>query len=310
MIPAEIDRILVTVVSRELAGSRLRAAHLDDIVSEARLRLLRKLRSLEDGAGDPIDDLSSYAATVAERTCYAFFRRQWPERTRLRNRIRYAVSHHPATTLARNSDGRWLCAARHRAAAAAGAGDAFIERPAAWLLQARIDVREPLPGVVAAILARLDRPIEIDRLVDALADVLGIAAAPIVVADQDDDRLAQVPDTAGSASDTLELRESLQRVWREITTLPARQRAALLLNLRDPDGGAVLHLLPATGVVSMDAIATALGTSLDRLTRIWPRLPFDDMTVARLLGITRQQVINLRKAARARLVRRIGATLA
>jgi hypothetical protein len=32
----------------------------------------------------------------------------------------------------------------------------------------------------------------------------------------------------------------------------------------------------------------------------------DDLAVAALLGVTRQQVINLRKSARERLIRRIG----
>jgi hypothetical protein len=34
-------------------------------------------------------------------------------------------------------------------------------------------------------------------------------------------------------------------------------------------------------------------------------LPLDDATIAGLLGLTRQQVINLRKSARERLARRL-----
>jgi hypothetical protein len=39
---------------------------------------------------------------------------------------------------------------------------------------------------------------------------------------------------------------------------------------------------------------------------LWKELPLDDLTIAGRLGATRQQVINLRKSARARLVRRLG----
>ena len=42
----------------------------------------------------------------------------------------------------------------------------------------------------------------------------------------------------------------------------------------------------------------------DELQLRWPELPFDDNTIAALLGATRQQVINLRKCARERLRRR------
>jgi hypothetical protein len=40
------------------------------------------------------------------------------------------------------------------------------------------------------------------------------------------------------------------------------------------------------------------------LSALWDQLPLDDLSIAARLGVTRQQVINLRKAARARLARR------
>jgi hypothetical protein len=45
--------------------------------------------------------------------------------------------------------------------------------------------------------------------------------------------------------------------------------------------------------------------SMAELSEIWGRLPVDDHTIAERLGLTRQQVINLRKSARARLARRM-----
>ena len=38
------------------------------------------------------------------------------------------------------------------------------------------------------------------------------------------------------------------------------------------------------------------------------QMPLDDLTIAARLGVTRQQVINLRKSARARLTRRMAET--
>ncbi len=115
-------------------------------------------------------------------------------------------------------------------------------------------------------------------------------------------------DPAAGIGDVLEQRDRLLRVWNEIVKLPARQRAALLLNLRDPEGGAVLQMLPSTGVVAQPRIAAALGMDLDQLTRVWNRLPLDALSIAGLLRVTRQQVINLRKSARARLARRLRMT--
>jgi hypothetical protein len=42
----------------------------------------------------------------------------------------------------------------------------------------------------------------------------------------------------------------------------------------------------------------------DDLAGLWHELPLDDRRIAERLAVTRQQVINLRKAARARLARR------
>jgi hypothetical protein len=78
----------------------------------------------------------------------------------------------------------------------------------------------------------------------------------------------------------------------------------LLLNLRDPDGGSALHALPATGLVLMADIARLLELDDRELKTLWDQLPLDDLTIAARLGLTRQQVINLRKSARARLARR------
>ena len=66
----------------------------------------------------------------------------------------------------------------------------------------------------------------------------------------------------------------------------------------------MLQMLPATGVVSDAEIAHALEMDAHELGRLWARLPLDDNAIAEQLGLTRQQVINLRKSARARLARR------
>jgi hypothetical protein len=69
----------------------------------------------------------------------------------------------------------------------------------------------------------------------------------------------------------------------------------------------VAALLPGAGVATLRQIAAALEMSDEEFARLWPRLPLDDASVARLLGCARQQVINLRKCARERLARRMKA---
>jgi hypothetical protein len=87
--------------------------------------------------------------------------------------------------------------------------------------------------------------------------------------------------------------------------LPSRQRAALLLGLDDRHGRDAITLLTNARVASLRHIAEALEIGVQELAAMSHDLPLDDATIAMKLGSTRQQVVNLRKAARERLARRI-----
>ncbi len=122
-----------------------------------------------------------------------------------------------------------------------------------------------------------------------------------------EDLLLGLPDPAPDAAAALQQRSQLAFLWEEIRRLPPRQAAALLFNLRDAQRGNALVLLPLTGVATMREIACTLGMPAEKLAELWNRLPFEDSEIAELLGVTRQQVINLRKSARERLARRMRA---
>jgi hypothetical protein len=80
---------------------------------------------------------------------------------------------------------------------------------------------------------------------------------------------------------------------------------ALLLGLRDEHGSAIVSLLILLRIATFDELAAAVELSPEALTAIWDQLPLADMVIAGRLGLTRQQVINLRKSARERLGRRL-----
>ena len=302
---AATERALADAVRRSLFGPAHRAADAEDVISETRLRLIRRLWALRRDGGAPIADFTAYVAATATRGCYAHLRARFPARTRLRNQVRYSVARHPGMVL-EQVGGAWQCrSVALRAAPAAGAANEFLGAPSLFLSRHRIHPAQPLPHLVARLLSALDQPIELDRLVDALALALGVTEAVAAEhARADDDPLRRVADPSPDASRALGDREALERLWREVVDLPANQRAALLLNLRDPDGGSALHALPATGLVSMPALAASLGMDARALDELWDELPLDDQTIAARLGLSRQQVINLRKSARARLARR------
>jgi DNA-directed RNA polymerase specialized sigma24 family protein len=277
----------------------------EDVEAGVMLRLSEHLWSLRQGpAASPIADLAGYVAATAHNACHAFLRRRTPERVRLRNKVRYLLTHDPRLGLWQGSAEEWLCglAAWRGRGAAAAATEALHEA------RGRLAARgASFVDLVRTLLREAGGPCRLDELVGALAGVLGVSDAPLNVTDAsvelaDAERLA---DPRPDPAEELERGDYLRRLWSEIGALPTRQRAALLLNLRDPEGRSMIGLFPLTGLVSQEEIALVLEMPLPELQALWDDLPKDDEWIARTLGVTRRQVINFRKCARERLARRM-----
>ncbi len=123
--------------------------------------------------------------------------------------------------------------------------------------------------------------------------------------DENPEGMDQLPAVQTDIDSEIERREYLKNLWAEIRELPVRQRAALLLNLRDGEGRGCLELFHLAGVATFQQIAGALEMSPEDFVLLWNELPLDDLSIADRLGLTRQQIINLRKSARSRLSRRM-----
>src|SRR5690349_20516998 len=145
------ERLLSDAVRRGLQGSMRAASDAQDVISETRVRLIRRLWAIRSDGADPIDDFPAYVATTATRTCYAHLRSRFPARTRFRNQVRYSVSHHPDTVL-ESMDDSWFCRSTAiRTAPARGAMQQFIDAPVAFLGTHRINRSGPLSSLVAAV---------------------------------------------------------------------------------------------------------------------------------------------------------------
>jgi hypothetical protein len=289
----------------------------DDLYGEVLVHMvawLGELRQRPDRT--PIADFRRYTAVVAHRVCDAQLRRQYPNRTRLKSRVRYVLSRHPAFAMRDAGPQGWMCGLVTGEPRPAGTGargrlsELRLSRGPIPGFEG-IDVqRAPLITIVEAVLTWVGGPVELDDLVSALADLTGVVdrVDPPREAHDDADPTAwieRVPDREPLVIARLESREYLARLWFEVCELPVRQRVALLLSLREDDGTAVLPLLLLTGTAEMSDVAVALEWPVQRLEPLWARLPIEDLEIARELSLTRQQVINLRKSARLRLARRM-----
>lgn len=288
----------------------------EEIQGEVIVQLAIRLRdSKSPAAGEPIGDFRAYVAVTTHRACDAYLRRKYPQRQRVSNRLRYVLTHQPGMAL-------W-----ERDAGVRYGGFAVWQNETSWprhssrleqlkshpqqfaashLSSSNVACMNPAE-LLSAIFQWVGHPIALSELVTVACDLWNIHdPADADGSDAADAQIpyAEMPDTQTDIEQEVQQRDYLQHLWNEIRQLPPRQCAALLLNLRDTRGRGILALFPLLGIASMTEIGTALGMSPERFAGIWNELPIEDAIIADQLGITRQQVINLRKVARERLARR------
>jgi len=308
--------LLTQILRRKLAVSAptVMTHDVDEVAAEGVANILARLLDLRSGRNpEPIESFRGYVAVVAYNGWHRHLRERFPIRARLKNRLRYVLARHPALALWIDG-GVALCAVRRSqgnpvsATATRRLNDGIVQRD-------RFDREVFAEGrpedeaeVAAAIVAWVGGPVALDDVVAATGTLLGVtdvaAARSTEGRDEQATAIQNVPDHSPSALTAITEREDLARLWAEIQTLPVRQRCALLLNLRDDEGRGVIGLLPFTGTASIRQIADTLEMPHSVLAGLWRELPLEDAVIAERLGLTRQQVINLRKSARARLARR------
>jgi hypothetical protein len=302
-------------LARTIAGRKLRAYRSEgpaasvardreDVVGDTMVTLVQRLRAARESAeGAAIENLAGYTAAVVHSTCAHHIRRRYPARARLKNRLRYVFSTERRLALWTSDNDELVCGLSESSGAR---GDPAAERRLTGILeedQQPWDTmsRRELTATIVDVLVSAGAPVDFEALVGAAVD----AARVIEARETGDTDLAAASEPSPEVR--IDQRRFLRRVWEEVSQLPLRQRIALLLNLRDPNGAGLLWLLPIAGVATMRQIARVLEIHDAELAGLWRDIPLDDATIGRRLGCTRQQVINLRMAARKRLVNRIGA---
>jgi hypothetical protein len=309
---AALAGLVRTIAARKLgAHGGFTPQDVEDAAGEAMLVLVERLRAAETGDAAPVADVEGYAATVAYSCCAHQIRQRYPERARLKARLRYVLA--TDARLAVWDDGgagavAGLAALASQAASADAerALDAFAASPDGRRLggDGVADTPARLARIAHGLLTRVRGPVSLDRLVAAVGRIGRIELGPAVAAGDADDRADEAA-AAEAPEVRLDERRLLARLWSEVGALPIRQRLALLLHARDAAGGGVLWLLPVLGLATLRQIAAVLELAPLDLAAIWPRLPLDDHTIAARLACTRQQVINLRMAGRKRLASRL-----
>lgn len=285
----------------------------EEIYNDIQLRLLTRLRALKQHpAQNQIVNLRAYVASVTRNTCDEYLRQRYPLRRSLKDKVRHQLLSHTEFALWEDEEHNWLAGlsgwqnlVQETKNELRTSGGELRERLKMALQTVDVQ-RLRLHDLLTSIFGVAQAPLDLDQLTELIAGLWGIedhAATPL-----DANMHVALDDRLGvdiNPTIIIERRQSLQLLWREICQLPRRQRIALLLNLRNPHGINVITLLPATGVATFEEIGQALEIPAAEFEQLWAQLPLDDLHLAAYLGATRQQVINLRKTARGRLLKRM-----
>ena len=279
-----------------------------EIAGDLRASIISTLRALRQNPNQTaIASFPDFVAIKTYSACADYFRERNPRRWRLKGLLRRRLRQNPRFALWQAEDKRWYAGFSGRPetgtqAEQSDAYDSASHPPDGKLSEAQVKSDEFLGD----LFARSGGPIGFDQVVKIAAETWHIHDPPPESLDaggsERDDHFTSSEPRVDLA---LEQRLFFEQVWREVCQLPVLQRAALLLNLRDSRDGGVISFLPFLGVASKEELARLLEMPHEDFQKLWNELPLDDSRIAQMFGITRQQVINLRKTARERLARRM-----
>lgn len=277
-----------------------------DLVSEVKILLVGRLTKLKsDNAAGTIDSLEAYVKTVTTNACNHYLRKKYPNRLRLKNQLRYILTHDKRFSLWRSEAGDWRCGSlewqntKLELARLDGSDGLSEKLSEGGIFPDRIE----LVDLVAEVFGHFHVPLRFGDLVNIVSDLRQLTEPVEVSGDE-----ALTKRSAFYESDQIDRLEQaafLKTLWDEICLLPLRHRTAMLLNLKNGHGEGLITLLPLTRVATISQIASLLEFPAGEFAKIWNDLPWDDLAIAEHLNLTRQKVINLRQSARATLRRRL-----
>ena len=273
-----------------------------EIAGALRTTIVSTLRALRQNPNQAaIASFPDFVAIKTYSACADYFREKHPRRWRLKSLLRRRLRQNPRFALWQAEDKRWYAgfSGRQETGTQAEQSDAYDSASHPSEAQMKSD------EFLGDLFERSGGPIGFDEVIKIAAETWHIHDPPPESLDAgDSERDDHFPSSEPRVDLALEQRLFFEQVWREVCQLPVLQRVALLLNLRDSRDGGVISFLPFLGVASKEELARLLEMPYEEFQKVWNELPLDDLRIAQMFGITRQQVINLRKTARERLARR------
>jgi DNA-directed RNA polymerase specialized sigma24 family protein len=313
-----------------------RSAKSEDLHNEILAKVIAVLRACKAApALQPITNFSHYVAVLAANVCRQEQRRTHPRRRSLKDALRHTLKQEPRLNLLQREQTQicglveWLQMPARRSEKLAK----LLSQPQIFMEETRSDLqRLKRADWLIALFDWIGHPLVFDDLVKIVADLQGIKdEGPLTQYSSEDgmdDFLTNLPATGPQPDEEVAWRTFLTQLWKEIEQLPPLQRLAYLLNFTDGEiewfwfyGIASIRQIGQTLQLTSEQFnrawvlmewdeaqrqrLRALTTYDEQFASLWLSLPLNDLLLAALLETTRQNVINLRQAARKRLRRKM-----
>ena len=268
-----------------------------EVCSTVLIKVLERLREWRlNSENNQARAVLDYVAMAAYHSCNQYWRDSNPMRNRAKNSLLYLFNRYDELAMWK-IERDWICGFSSWKNKQDVTDTQALDQISAKSLKKQNKLER-----LKAILQEVNAPVRLNDLVNLVMRLDGIDPR-----DTESDELESIADSSRpSAEKKLEQHEFLKNLWLEIQKLSDKQRTALLLSMRDEDGGSILPLFFSLQITTAKELASKLSMTAEQFGKFWSELPLDDLRIGSLLGITRQQVINLRKCARERLARRIG----
>ncbi len=277
-----------------------------ELLSEVKLLLVSELGKLRSNhTGKTIQNLNSYVISVTINVYRQYLRKKYPQRQQLKSKLRYLLTHHAKFALWENEQGVFCSLKENRETTSPPNAEIIQKNIAEIVNQQNLHDSARIIDLLKVIFEAAKSPIYFNDLLSIVAETQHIRDYREMSETEISNRVDAAVSTKPGILDEIEQRAMLSKVWKEIVSLPVRHRLALLLNLRDKRGDCLIRLFPLLRIAGIRQIADTLGFEHEEFAVVWQELPWDDLKIGEYLGLTRQQVINLRQSARLRLIRQM-----
>jgi RNA polymerase sigma factor (sigma-70 family) len=283
----------------------------EDLYQEIMTKIVQALHDLRNPpAKTVIENLKQYVARIASNACNDVLRTKSPARARLKNNLRFVLSHHRDFAVWKTEGetlsgfGVWQDSSKSLSSERQLVD---IEERLASFRSTRFpreNIKQaPLTKIVAELFRWMGGPVELDVLVNIVATLLDVKDLPVESVDDATHAYleARLADSTLSSSSRLEEQVLLRSLWQALKEFATEQRDVFCFGFEDGNGRDLFTVLLEAEIVNLRELAQELGRSPETIVGLWSKMPMDDKAIALELKTTRAQVYKWRFRALGRL---------